>query len=143
MIYTFNFKKKNQPTLNDYDWTLKLLLEDSYHQSTLKDLKSYVIKIYFRQQALPVYPQGEEYNSALNRIKSNQQCLQYAIEEYDEWYSKVTNYIDENMDKFEFYKGYKTGDRNYPPMSYEIIDDTVRYDCILRRGMGVQSPQNI
>ena len=137
MIYTFNFKKNNQPTLNDYDWTLKSLLEDEYHQSTVRDLKAYTIKIYFKQQALSVYPEGEEREYALNRIKSNQACLQYAIEEYDEWYFKVTNYIDENISKFEYYKGYRTGDRNYPPMSYEIIDNTVRYDCIMKQGRGM------
>lgn len=137
MIYTFNFKKNNQPTLNDYDWTLKSLLEDEYHQSTVRDLKAYTIKIYFKQQALPIYPEGEEREHALTRIKSNQSCLQYAIEEYNEWYSKVTNYIDENMSKFKYYSGYQTGDRNYPPMSYEIIDNTVRYDCIMKQGRGV------
>ena len=124
------FKKKNQPTFNDYDTHLKYLLEDEYHTSTVKDLRQYASQIYFKQKALPVYPEGDEHDSALRRIKSCQLCLQYAIEEYDEWYAKVTQYIDENMSKFEYYHGYQTGDRNYPPMSYEIIDNTVRFDCM-------------
>lgn len=114
---------------------LKYLLEDEYNQSTIKDIKRYTNQIYFKLKSLPIYPEGEEYNQALKRIKSKQQCLQYAIEEYDEWYAKVTQYIDENMSKFEYYHGYQTGDRNYPPMSYEIIDATVRFDCIMRHGL--------
>ena len=114
---------------------LKYLLEDEYHQSTVKDIKQYTNRIYFKQKSLPVYPEGEEHDLALSRIKSNQICLQYAIEEYDEWYAKVTQYIKENMSKFEYYHGYQTGDRNYPPMSYEIIDNTVRFDCIMRHGI--------
>lgn len=135
-IYIFNFKKKNQqPIFNDYDLHLKYLLENEFHQSTVKDLKSYTQRIYFRQKSLPVYPDGEEKRLAQQRIDSLKQCLQYAIEEYDDWLNEVNNYIDENKSKFEFYSGYRTGERNYPPMSYEIIDDTVRYNCIMRSGL--------
>ena len=84
---------------------------------------------------MPVYPDGEEKELAQRRIDSLKQCLQYAIEEYDDWLNEVINYIDENKDKFEYYNGYMTGERNYPPMSYEIIDDTVRYNCIMRPGL--------
>lgn len=112
---------------------LKCLLEDEYHQSTVRDIKQYTNRIYFRQKSLPVYPEGEEHDLALSRIKSNQICLQYAIEKYNEWYAKVTQYIEENMSKFEYYHGYQTGDRNYPPMSYEIIDNTVRFECMKQR----------
>ena len=136
VIYIFNFKKhKNQPAFNDYDVHLKNLLENEFHQATVQDLKSYTIRIYFKLKSLPVYPDGIEKEDAQQRINSLKQCLQYAIEEYDDWLNDVNNYIDENMDKFEFYKGYRTGDRDYPPMSYEIIDDTIRYDCIMRPGL--------
>ena len=125
----FNFKKKKTgPQYNDYDLTLKSMLDSQ--PNLIKELRSYAAKVYFKQKSLSVYPEGEEYNLALNRIKSNQICLQYAIEEYDEWYARVTQYIDENMDKFEYYHGYQTGDRNYPMMSYEIIDNTIRFECM-------------
>ena len=81
-------------------------------------------------KSLQIYPEGIEKDDAKRRIDSLKQCLQYAIEEYDEWLNEVNNYIDENKSKFEFYSGYRTGDRNYPPMSYEIIDDTVRFQCM-------------
>ena len=127
----FNFKKKNhQPILNDYDLHLKLLLENEFHQATIKDLKSYTSRIYFKLKSLPIYPDGIEKEDAQRRIDSLKQCLQYAIEEYDEWLNEVNNYIDDNKSKFEFYSGYRTGERNYPPMSYEIIDNTVRFECM-------------
>lgn len=81
-------------------------------------------------KSFPIYPDGKENELAQRRIDSLKQCLQYAIEEYDEWLNEVNNYIEENKDKFEFYSGYRTGERNYPPMSYEIIDDTVRFQCM-------------
>lgn len=124
------FKKKNQPTFNDYDMHLKYLLENEFHQANVKDLRSYTSRIYFKLKSLPIYPDGKEKELAQRRIDSLKQCLQYAIEEYDEWLNEVNNYIDENKSKFEFYSGYRTGDRNYPPMSYEIIDDTVRFQCM-------------
>ena len=130
-IFNFNFKKKNhQLTLNDYDIHLKSLLENEFHQATVKDLISYTEHIYFKLKSLPIYPDGIEKEDAQRRIDSLKQCLQYAIEEYDDWLNEVNNYIDENKDKFEFYSGYRTGEREYPPMSYEIIDDTVRFQCM-------------
>ena len=81
-------------------------------------------------KSLPIYPDGIEKEDAKNRIKSLQTCLQYAIEEYDDWLNEVNNYIDDNKSKFEFYSGYRTSEREYPPMSYEIIDDMVRFECM-------------
>lgn len=130
----FNFKKKNnQPTLNDYDLHLKSLLENESHQANIKDIKSYTKRIYFRLKSLPIYPEGEQ-EGAQRRINSLQQCLHWALEDYDKWYANITAYIEEHIDDFEFYSGYRTGERNYPLMSYEIIDDTVRFQC-MRDGM--------
>ena len=123
----FIFKKKKSKELikNEYDIILSTMLDELFSRSIMDDLKYYAKIVYIRQKSLPVYPEGEEYDAALNRLKSNQKCLQYSIEEYDEWYARVTNYIEENMYKFDYYHGYQTGDRVYPLMSYEIIDNVV------------------
>ena len=127
VIYGKRIKTLNPktPHLNDYDYHLKYLLESEYAQTARKDIVHYTKRIYFKQKSLPVYPEGKERDLALKRIQSNQTCLQYAIEEYEEWLNEINNYIQENIGKFEFYSGYKTGERVYPPMSYEIIDQTV------------------
>lgn len=80
-------------------------------------------------KSLPIYSDGDR-EGAQRRINSLQQCLHYALKDYDEWYVNVTTYIEEYMDKFEFYSGYRTGEREYPPMSYEIIDDMIRFECM-------------
>jgi len=136
MIYIFNFKKKTaQANLNEYDLHLQCLLNNEFHKTNIKDIESYVTRIYFKQKSLPVYPEGPEHVAAQKRIESLQTCLLYAIADYDEWYEKVVTYIDNNLSKFDFYHGYQTGERMYPPKSYEIIDNVVRYNCIMRYGL--------
>jgi len=122
----FTFRKKYQPPKkNKYDITLSTMLDNIYAQSIISDLKRYARAIHLKQKSLSVYPEGQDRDLALCRIKSNQQCLQTAIKEYDEWHDKVTHYIVDNVNQFEYYSGYKTGERMLPPASYEIIDNAV------------------
>lgn len=118
-------KKKNIDIMNTYDFHLKFLFEDERHLLNVKHLKSYTRQIYFKLKSLPIYPDGIEKDLAQKRIQSIQNCLQYAIDEYDQWFEEVITYIDTNIDNFEYYKGYKTGEMKSPQMSFNIIDETI------------------
>ena len=113
------FSKRDNRTMNEYDDHLKVLLALRDFDG-IEQMKKYTRGIFIKQQTLLIYPEGPDKDQVINEIESLQQCLLSEINNYDEWYHKVKEYMFTYSDKFSYYSEWVL-----PPTSHKIIENAI------------------